>query len=92
MGGTTKDYLIHDCPTVEGLSGSLLTLQCNNRKGLFVHDGRIFGGISDEEKANARADESMPFDPNNRSFVNTAFHITPDLLQLFSDNYCGFSN
>ena len=89
---TIRHYITHNCPTLKGLSGSLLTLNCNNKKGFFIHGGSSFGGISDETEKRAKDGESMTFDPNNRSFVNTAFHITPDLLQLFSDNYCGFSN
>ena len=88
--GRTKDYINHDCPALVGLSGSLLTLSCNNKKGLFVHQTQRFGArVSQREIDKATAGESMPFDPY-RSFVNTAVHITPELLELFSDNYCGF--
>ena len=85
--GTTKDYINHDCPTLEGLSGSLMTLNCKGKKGFFIHRASRFGRISDEEKRTAKAGTSMTFDPD-RSFENTAVHITPDLLNLFFETYC----
>ena len=95
MGTTTttetiKHYITHDCPSLEGLSGSLITLSCNNKKGIFVVDAQRFGGISAETEKRAEDGETMTFNPNNQSFVNTAVHIDKDLLELFSDNYCGF--
>ena len=88
--GSTKSNIAHDCPALGGLSGSLMTLNCKGKKGIFVHRGSRFGDrVTQKEKDEAKAGERMTFDPS-RSFENEAVHITPDLLDLFFDNYCGF--
>ena len=76
-----------------GLSGSLLTLSCNNKKGFFIVHRclKAWWDFSLKIERRAKEGQSMDFNFENQSFVNTAVHINKELLELFSDNYCEFS-
>ena len=88
---SSKSYLGHRCPTLDGLSGSFMKLKCGGKTGLFVHRGHRWGVVSDEIWDKVLKDEIILRHEyeNNKKFKNIASHIDPELLEYYFDNYCG---
>ena len=88
----SKSYLGHRCPTVDGLSGSFMKLECGGKTGLFVYRGHSGGGVSKEIWLKAALKDEIILRheyENVKGFENNASHIDPELLEYYFDNYCG---
>ena len=72
--GIYRNLLEHKCISIKGLSGSFITLDCNNKKGFFINVGRV---VYKEQTT------SSPRSPHK-----VAYHVDSKLLEFYFENYC----